>query len=331
MVLDGLELASEYTWDLAHKDMLGPTPLYDKGDGTPYVAVFIGNEPYSGISAVANSPGCDGTVRWAGCALDTRKVMLDFRRHAQLDPADPTKRVLISDWSSERLAAPLIAVDGQNHGTIIADPRPEVVSLVHDFFGIKNEDGYDAWETRALAFGAPSKAKMDQSDGMRDGAGWQQLWIHMVDDHGDGVTDYNIQVFFGDALMESDDPEKECVKVIADTYSNDNSYRCFYIHLTQEMLELQTHNKKMWLELIASSGSTLIEYEAYTSSANDPLRLAIDSHDATVNKPVKMDITALTEGGASLFYPYTTTLMEVFVEREPMPLGTVSSLFTFPA
>jgi hypothetical protein len=87
----------------------------------------------------------------------------------------------------------------------------------------------------------------------------------------------------------------------------------------------------MWLELIASSGSTLIEYEAYTSSANDPLRLAIDSHDATVNKPVKMDITALTEGGASLFYPYTTTLMEVFVEREPMPLGTVSSLFTFPA
>jgi hypothetical protein len=31
-----------------------------------------------------------------------------------------------------------------------------------------------------------------------------------------------------------------------------------------------------------------------------------------------------------LDYPYTTTLLEVFVEREPMPLGTVSSLFTFP-
>jgi hypothetical protein len=43
-----------------------------------------------------------------------------------------------------------------------------------------------------------------------------------------------------------------------------------------------------------------------------------------------MDITALTEGGASLFYPYTTTLMEVFVEREPMPLNQVSNLFTFP-
>lgn len=90
------------------------------------------------------------------------------------------------------------------------------------------------------------------------------------------------------------------------------------------------NNKKMWMELIASSGSALIEYEAYTDNENDPLRLAIDSHQSTANKPVKMDITALTEGGASLFYPYTTTLMEVFVQREPMPLGKVSNLFTFP-
>ena len=330
VVLDGLELASKYTWDLAHKDMLGLTPLYGKGDGTPYVAVFIGNVPYSGISAVANSPGCDGTVRWAGCALDTRKVTLDFRRHPQLDPKDPTKRVVISAWSSDRLSAPMIAVDEQNHGTIIANPKPEVVSLVRGFFEIANKDEYDEWETRALTFGAPSRAKMDISDGVANGAGWQQLWIHMVDDHGDGVTDYNIQLYYGDSLTESDDPEKESVKLIADTYSGDSSYRCFYFHLTQEMLELQANKKKMWMELIASSGSELIEYEAYTGSADDPLRLAIDSQDPTVNKPVKMDITALTEGGESLFYPYTTTLLEVFVEREPMPLGSVSNLFTFP-
>ena len=330
MVLDGLELASKYTWELAHKDMVGPAPLYDKGDGTPYVAVFVGNVPYTGISAVANSPGCDGTVRWAGCALDTRKVTLDFRRHAQVDPADPTKRVMISDWSSERLSAPVIAVDGQNHGSIIADPKHQVVSLVHDFLGIANEAEYDAWETRALAFGAPSQSRMDASDGVTDGAGWQQLWIHMVDDHGDGVTDYNIQLYHGNDLSESDESGKESVKLIADTYSSDSSYRCFYIHLTQEMMALKANNKKMWMELIASSGSELIEYEAYTGSTDDPLRLAIDSHDSTVNKPVKMDITALTEGGASLFYPYTTTLMEVFVQREPMPLGKVSNLFTFP-
>jgi hypothetical protein len=96
------------------------------------------------------------------------------------------------------------------------------------------------------------------------------------------------------------------------------------------MLALRANYKKMWLELIASSGSALIEYEAYTGSTNDPLRLAIDIHNPSANKPVKMDITGLTGGEGSLFYPYTTTLLEVFVEREPMPLGKVSDLFTFP-
>jgi hypothetical protein len=96
------------------------------------------------------------------------------------------------------------------------------------------------------------------------------------------------------------------------------------------MLKLKESGKKMWVELIASSGSNFIEYEAYTGSEDDPQRLAIASHDASQNQPVKMDITDLTEGGASLFYPYTTTLLEIFVEREPMPLGAVSALFTFP-
>ena len=166
---------------------------------------------------------------------------------------------------------------------------------------------------------------------MANGGGWQQLWIHMMDDHGDGVTDYNLQVFYGDDLAQSNKADYPSVPVIADVYSSDNSYRCFYIHLTKEMLDLKANNKKMWLELIASSGSELIEYEAYTGSADDPQRLAIDSLKPADNKLVKMDITGLTGGDGSLFYPYTTTLLEVFVEREPMPLGDVSKLFTFPA
>jgi hypothetical protein len=330
MVLDGLELASAYTWNLAMKDMICTQPFYGKGSDTPYVAVFIGNIGYTGLAEVSNSPGCDGTVRWAGCSLDTRKVTLDFRRHPQLDPNDPTKRVDISDWSDDRVGAPIIAVDGQNHGTIIANPKPELVPLVHDFLGISDKDGYDAWEKRALAFGAPSQAKMDTADGVQDGAGWQQLVIHMVDDHGDGVTDYNIQLYYGDNLEQSDDPSFPSVPLIVDTYSSDNSYRCFYIHLREEMLTLADDNKKMWLEIIASSGSTLVEYEAYTGSPDDPQRLTVDSHVPSDQKPVKMDITPLTAGGASLFYPYTTTLLEIFVEREPVPLKAVSGLFTFP-
>jgi hypothetical protein len=166
---------------------------------------------------------------------------------------------------------------------------------------------------------------------LANGAGWQQFVVHMVDDHDDGVTDYNLQIFYGDDLAQSDDPDFPSVPLIADTYTSDNSYRCFYIHLTEEMLTLKDDGKKMWVELIASSGSKLIEYEAYTDNENDPQRLAIASDDPANNQPVKMDITPLAGGDASLFYPYTTTLLEIFVEREPMPLGDVSELFTFPA
>ncbi|HEX2918957.1 MAG TPA: hypothetical protein VHN81_10570, partial [Edaphobacter sp.] len=252
MVLDGLELASRFTWELAHRDMICDQPFYDKSDTTPYVAIFIGNVPYSGISAVSNSPGCDGTVRWAGCALNTRKVTLDFRRQPRIDPKDATRRCAISGWSDERISAPIIAVDGQNHGTIISKPAPNVVSLVRDFLAITNKNAYDSWEAKALAFSAPSQAKMDTSDSKHDGAGWQQLVIHMTDDNGDGVTDYNLRLFYGDDLSQSDDPEFPSVPLIADTYSSDGSYRCFYIHLTKEMLNLNQSGKKMWLELIAS-------------------------------------------------------------------------------
>ncbi len=34
-VLEGLELASPFTWDLAHIDLLGPEPYYDRGADTP--------------------------------------------------------------------------------------------------------------------------------------------------------------------------------------------------------------------------------------------------------------------------------------------------------
>ena len=34
-VLEGLELGSQFTWDLAHADLLGPAPYYDKGPNTP--------------------------------------------------------------------------------------------------------------------------------------------------------------------------------------------------------------------------------------------------------------------------------------------------------
>lgn len=337
-VLDGLELASRYTWDLTHKDMVCEKPLYDKGSNTPYVAVFIGNTPYDGVAAVANSPGTDGTVRWAGCALDTRKVSVDFRREPQLkDTAGKTVRSCITPWASSRLGAPMIAVEGQNHGSIIQEPNPQIAKLIGEFFRVADETTYETWASDAQTFGAQALAAMNQksidrswtSEQLSGGAGWQQLVVHVIDDHGDGVKDYNLQLFMGHSLDDSNKPGYPSIPLIVDTYSSDNSYRCFYVRLSQDMLDInspESKYSKLWLELIASSGSKLIEYEAYTDNSGDAHSLTIDHNGGS---PVKLDLTGLATEGQKLLYPYTTTLLEIFVEREPWPLGAVTDLFNF--
>ena len=129
MVLDGLELGSAFTWDRAHIDLLGDAPYYDLGPDTPFVAVFIGNKHYDGIAEFAIEPGTDGTVRWAGCGLNTRKIKLDLTRHLTVAGA-ANGRVTLSKWADARLDIPLIAVSGRNHGTIVSNPEEQMTDLL---------------------------------------------------------------------------------------------------------------------------------------------------------------------------------------------------------
>jgi len=161
-VLEGLELASPLTWDLAHIDLLGPEPYYDRGADTPYVAVFIGNTPYDGVASVANDPGTDGTVRWSGCGLNTRKITIDLTRKP-VDPEDKkVARATISEWADNRLDVPIIPVDGRNHGSLISDPESGMVDLMLDFLNVGETDGkvFDAWLADARQYGAKALPKM---------------------------------------------------------------------------------------------------------------------------------------------------------------------------
>lgn len=330
MILDGLELGSRYTWELATKDMLSATPMYDKGKDTPYVAIFIGNTAYAGVSGLANSPGTDGTVRWAGCALNSRLVQLDLRTMAKLmDKGQPT-RCSISEWTLDRADTPVIAVEGRDHGTILQSPEPGAVALVKGFMtAVVDDASYAEWEARAIAYGAPALEKMNQQSAVEGGstaAGWQQFVVHLVDDHDDGIKDYNLQLFLGSDLTQSDDPEFRPVPVIVDSYGGDSSYRCLYVRLTEDLLKLNTPGGpagKLWIELLASSGTRYVEYEAYDGAGQ------VNRGNNDGPKATKLEITKLAQGSDTLFYPYTTTLVQIYLEREPTPLQAVSDLFGF--
>ena len=91
-ILDGLELGSRYTWDLAHLDLLGDETFYGPTRRTPYVFIFCGNQSYGGLRQLFDEPGTDGTVRWASCPLNTRKIVLDLTRDPEREGSE--KRIV---------------------------------------------------------------------------------------------------------------------------------------------------------------------------------------------------------------------------------------------
>lgn len=333
-VLDGLELGSRFTWDLAHLDLLGDAPYYDKGADTPYVCVFIGNTPYTGISSVANDPGTDGTVRWSGCGLNTRKISIDLTRTPIGEDGKPTSRVSITPWAG-RVDIPMIPVDGKNHATLISDPDKTMMDLIRDFLDIADESSYDAWLQRAQANGEAAKARMMVNPG-KDAAGlggdikqffghlfheaetpmegWQQFVVRARDERGDPVTDYIV-----DVLRKDGDKWVEFVEMYTDVhaYGADPSFRCFHMRLPEGISERKI---PLQIRVTASSGTALMAYQGYGSDDSGKAMTATAG-------PVVIDVNGL--GDASLFYPFTTTLVEIIINREPSPLDKVSDIFKF--
>jgi hypothetical protein len=335
VVLDGLELGSRFTWDLAHLDLLGRQPYYDKGPETPYVCVFIGNTPYTGISSVANDPGTDGTVRWSGCGLNTRKLTIDLTRTPIGEDGKPASRVSISPWA-DRVDIPMIPVAGRNHATLVSDPDEVMMDLVLDFLKVADGNAYENWLKRAEDSGAEAKKRMLVNPG-KDAAGiqgdvkdffghlfhgaeqpmegWQQFVVHARDERGDPVTDYLIDVLRKDDKGNWIPFEEMYTDVHA--YEGDRSFRCFHVRLPEGVCEQKI---PLQIRVTASTGTAMMAYQGYGSDDTGKTMTAVAG-------PVIININGI--GDASLFYPFTTTLVEIVVNREPFPLDKVSDIFKF--
>ena len=91
-------------------------------------------------------------------------------------------------------------------------------------------------------------------------------------------------------------------------YAADTSYRCFHVQL-DNLPPLA--GKRLIARIIASSGTELVGYQGFGSNAAapnfGPFDLDLSDYDGT--KP----------GKPALFYPFTTTLLEIVLNREPVP------------
>jgi pimeloyl-ACP methyl ester carboxylesterase len=299
-ILDGLELASRFTWDLAHLDLLGDETFYGPSRRTPYVFIFCGNQGYGGIRQLLDEPGSDGTVRWASCPLNTRKIILDLTRDPAREASE--KRISVAEWRNTDI--PLIPIDGKNHGTILSEPGPELADLVDEALQVSSAASFTQWIDDATKRTQRARAKIDE---------WQQFVVRVVDERGDPVPDYNIQLFRrGTGTAPRDSIHQFDVDV--HTYKSDPSLRCFHVRLADLDYKKLPN---LWIRVIASSGSQLVGYHGFGSekSTESPAAAKEGKWDAT------LDLSSLADDtGIKFFYPFTTTLIELKLNREPLPL-----------
>jgi pimeloyl-ACP methyl ester carboxylesterase len=299
-VLDGLELASRFSWDVAHLDLLGDETFYGPTRRTPYVFIFCGNAGYGGLrQLVDREPGSDGVVRWAACPLNTRKIILDLTRDPEREGSE--ERIDIAAWKNTDI--PLIPIDAKNHGTILSEPGDLLADMVDSALQVVSAAGFTQWIEDSTARTRKAREAMEE---------WQQFVVRAVDERGDPVPDYNIQLFR--RTTDRSDGGIHEFDVDVHTYKGDSSLRCFHVRLAD--LDYKKISN-LWIRVIASSGSQLVGYHGFGSEKS----LADTSRGTDGKWDAALDISSLADDtGTKFFYPFTTTLIELRLNREPLPL-----------
>ncbi len=299
LVLSNLELASKYTWNLAHKDLID-TKLYGPNNDTPYVFVFDGTNDYGKLAEIflpGDQKGSDGVVRWSGVALNARKITLNLGLAAA--------GVQWADWSN-LLDIPLIPVVGLNHNQILSEPPQELISLVLQALAVNSSDDFSKFHNTAVANATVVQQARQKLANNR----WQQFVVHAKDSLGSPITDYSIEVL----TVAADGTETTLADFEADVhpFAADTSFRCFHVQL--DALPAKIAGNRLVVRIRASTGTDLVGYQGY--GANSVAGAAPDFG------PVDLDISAYDgtqPGKPALFYPFTTTLIEIILNREPIP------------
>lgn len=322
LILDGLELGSRFTWDLAHADLFGPDVFYGADASTPYPFIFCGNVPYSGLRRLINEPGSDGTVRFAGVSLDSRKFFVD------LTQSDGEKRLKLTNRENRdtQVDAPVIFVDGQTHGSILSDPDPDAVNLVIRALNVSSHDEYTAWRDAATKWSKPPKAEDH----------FQHFVIHLLDERGDGIPDYHVELF---SELKGQVQDLDEFDLDMHPYQADKSFRSFHVRvadLIDKAADLRNAGGKLWMRVTISSGTILVAYRGISNEGfpnarerrfSDEKWQDSDAERTVDAEPtlIHLDLTEfldISHDKTNLFHEFTTTLVEIKVDREPLPFGS---------
>ncbi|ACO04718.1 MULTISPECIES: hypothetical protein [Persephonella] len=307
-LLNGLELASPYQWKLAHMDLLKERPYYNRNQIQTFI--FVGNKGYGGLRKLVNKKGTDGTVVVCGTNLNPVKFILDFSREGK------AVDVYVKDYRFDTAFAVLRNYD---HGSIVDDIKPgrksQIADLVLRAIKIKKPEEY-----------AEFKKELEEitEKTFKNREIYQQFIVRAVDDHNKPIKDYTIEFFVykyngryirnGEFTKKKISAEEEYWsrrfhELITDEFHNnstDPSFRRFIVGIKKLKNEIKECCKSLGSDIVLSMKIYVprvdegIYYE--TEKLKNIILLRTENGQIVDEKP-------------SLFYPNTTTLIEMKINR----------------
>jgi len=238
-VLDALELASPYSFDLALDDLFSPEfPIFHPSN--TLTTVLVGTAAYPGaLKSTMHENGSDGTVRVATANLQASYFKIDFR--------EPDK---IPDFVEvpRNVSEIALAVFHRNHGNIT---QP------------KEQTQYAEWKdtlVRALTLAPQDYAQHVQecaaltaktfSEGIQgENSDWYHQYQHVVfrahDQHGAPIDDFMVE-FYQEPRDQQDKVFKEInTKILEKVTKNQRAanHRSFFFDITDLNAYLNTTDK----------------------------------------------------------------------------------------
>ncbi|MEH6566291.1 MAG: alpha/beta hydrolase [Halopseudomonas sp.] len=272
-ILKGLELASSYSWQLAERDLFVDNSVF--APGRVLCTVLVGNAGYSGIAAVANKPGTDGTVRVSTANLQAARMLIDFSH-------EPGGAPRIDYQQVDDSALAFTMVDGEDHSSITAKGRGTNESITWSLICgalMVPDSGFDAWRMRL----ASHCHQVSEVAAQRPGDHFQRYQntvFRVLDNHGAPVNDYIIELYVNDDRTTR---ERRLTQVIQEevikgvhVFSGEKHYRSLLINcdLLYQLLLREQDRLRISITAYPEVSSGKVGYRTYTDDDIGALSLS---------------------------------------------------------
>jgi hypothetical protein len=189
-ILNGLELASPFQWELAHQDLFcSNTPF---ASNLIQCSVLVGDSDYEGLRGWINKPGTDGTVVICGTHLNATKLAVDYTQNSN---GIKFKRPVVHDVSASKIRSGFGVLKGLDHGSIVQEAAidGQVSALICSALKTATENEFN--NLCESLRGITDATFVDAAYDNRIKPPYQQFMFRCLDDTGSPVTDYNLEFF----------------------------------------------------------------------------------------------------------------------------------------